>query len=102
MVFKTLVHYKDPDGNECVKSTIKFNSKSTYEDIIEWISTWLWGSFTYDLKITDTSINEDVDFDEDFMKEQNPYQDQSVTSVIRLHILQTSSKAYFVSVSHSF
>jgi hypothetical protein len=92
MVSKTLIHYKDSDGNDCIKSTTIFNNLTTYEQIIKWILTWLWGDFAFDLKIKDPSIDEEVDFDEDYMKDQNPYINQSTTSAIRLRVLQRSGK----------
>ena len=91
MSHTTLIHYQDADGKQHIKKTPRFNAQTRLGDIVAWILMWLWGDFAFLLKIDD-GANDMAIFDEDYLNDYDPYNTQSTSSEIKLHVIQTSGK----------
>nr|ACD54629.1 unknown [Adineta vaga] len=76
MSVETTVHalfqYVDLNGRDRTKKTNQFNYQTRLDNILHWILTWWKGRTISHIEIKDTS-NHFVDFDEEYIKEQNPF-----------------------------
>ena len=94
----TLIHYKDSDKIERSKKVKhRFNAQTSILDIVDFILSWLWGDFAFDLQIKDPDLALLVDLDDHYFDEHKPFVNQTITtSTVELTILETRGKFYCV------
>ena len=55
------------------------------------IQQWLKGTYAFDIQIWSADSNQWLDFDDDYLNQQNPYDKQEV---VHLKVLRTSGKVF--------
>ena len=91
MSCETYVHYIDADGHKRTKLDNTFGTGTSLSNVAQWIQQWLKGTYSFDIEIWSSDINQWVDFDDDYLKQQNPYNNQKE---VHLSVLRTSGKVF--------